>query len=154
MKKIIERQLSKKMNIYSDGGSRGNPGPSAYGFVAYDDKMNKLFEGSQYLNIVTNNQAEYRGVLGALEFVYSICANNDKESYPEIHFYLDSKLIVEQMNGQYKIKSDNLKIIYWQIRDLILKLGGKITFEHISREKNKVADKLVNEEIDRNVNKD
>lgn len=148
---MIKKQFTQKIYIYTDGGARGNPGPSSYGFVIYNNKMEEIFTGSQYLGIATNNQAEYRGVLGALNFIYSICEENKFETIPEIHFFLDSKLIVEQMNGRYKIKSDNLKTIYWQIREIILKLGGKIVFEHIPREKNKVADKLVNEEIDRNV---
>lgn len=142
--------LSYKLTIFSDGGSRGNPGPSAYGFVVYDDKQNELFRGSQYLNIATNNQAEYRGVLGALEYIVSI-VDNKIENNPKITFYLDSELIVKQMNGEYKIKNEDLKPIYWQIRECIMKLGGKINFFHIPREKNKLADKLVNIELDKNI---
>lgn len=149
----MKSMLPKKIIVFSDGGSRGNPGPSAYGFVVYDENNEEIFKGSRYLEVKTNNQAEYSGVLGALEYVYSLCANNDKQQVPNIKFYLDSKLIVEQMNGNYKIKSDNLKTMYWQIRDYILKLGGNVVFEHVPREKNKVADKLVNIEIDKNIKK-
>lgn len=149
----MNSKITKKVYIYSDGGARGNPGPAAYGFVIYDDMKNELYTGSKYLGSKTNNQAEYKGVLGALEFLLSICENNSNEMLPEIYFYLDSKLIVEQMNGKYKIKSDNIKSIYWEIRELILKFGGKVFFEHVPREKNKVADKLVNIELDKNQNK-
>lgn len=143
-------QLPDKLSIFSDGGSRGNPGPAAYGFVAYDEKKKELFRGSQFLGDATNNQAEYRGVLGALEYIDSIVENNKMEPKPEIRFYLDSQLIVEQMNGNYKIKNEGLAPLYWQIRELIIKLGGKVNFSHVTRDKNKLADKLVNEELDRN----
>lgn len=146
----MKSQLPEKFIIFTDGGSRGNPGPAAYGFVAFNEKK-KIFSGSQYLGIATNNQAEYKGVVGALQYVLSIVLKNKNETYPEINFFLDSKLIVEQMNGNYKIKNEDLKPLYWQIREMILKLGGKITFDYIPREKNKEADKLVNQELDRNL---
>lgn len=146
-----DQQLPTTVNIFSDGGSRGNPGPAAYGFVVYDDKKNKLFEGSQYLDITTNNQAEYRGVLGALQYLYSVIKNNKHETLKKVNIFLDSKLIVEQMNGNYKIKNEGLKPIYWQIREIISSLAIEVSFSHIPREKNKEADKLVNEEMDRNI---
>jgi ribonuclease HI len=144
-------KLTKTIIIYTDGGARGNPGHAAYGFVVYNDKKQKLFSGSRYLNKTTNNQAEYKGVVGALEFIYSICENNKSDNVLTINFYLDSKLIVEQMNGNYKIKNEGLKLIYWNIKELISKIGANVNFFHIPREKNKVADRLVNEEIDRNI---
>lgn len=147
----MNNTLPKNLKIYSDGGSRGNPGPSAYGFVVYDDNDKELFKGSQFLETNTNNFAEYSGVLGALQYILGLCENNKKQKAPNLNFYLDSKLIVEQMNGNYKIKSENLKSIYWQIREIIMKIGTSVVFKHVPREKNKVADKLVNEELDRNV---
>ncbi len=146
------QQLPKMVNIFSDGGSRGNPGPAAYGFVAYDEENNKLFDGSQYLEITTNNQAEYRGVLGALQYIYNIIKDNKQESLNKINIFLDSKLIVEQMNGNYKIKNEGLKPLYWQIKDIISSLVIDVKFFHVPREKNKEADKLVNEELDRHNN--
>lgn len=144
-------QLPKIVNIFSDGGARSNPGPAAYGFIAYDDKNNKLFCGSQYLGKTTNNQAEYRGVIGALEYINNLTENNKYEQVIQINILLDSKLIVEQMNGNYKIKSEALKPLYWQIRELVLKLNSHVNFLHINREKNEEADKLVNAELNRNI---
>lgn len=152
MQKDNKSQLVDSINIFSDGGSRGNPGPASYGFVAFDAKNNQeLFRGSGYLGVTTNNQAEYRGVVAALEYIYRIVKDNQAEQYPQISVFLDSELIVKQMNGQYKIKNEDLAPLYWQIRELMINLGGKITFAHIRREKNKIADKLVNEELDRNI---
>ena len=156
--------LSKSLTIFTDGGSRGNPGPAAYGFVVFDAANNELSHGSQFLGIATNNQAEYQGVLGALQYIdkstnFSDTNNTLRLSSGQannilnIQFYLDSELIVKQMNGEYKIKNDDLKVIYWQIRELIMKLGGKVSFHHIPREKNKLADKLVNEELDKQCRK-
>jgi ribonuclease HI len=159
----MNNSLSKSLTIFSDGGSRGNPGPAAYGFVVYDDNnKEELYKGSNFLGEATNNQAEYRGVLAALEYISTNIINtNDtlRQSLEQannieniqINFYLDSELIVKQMNGEYKIKNEDLKPIYWQIRELIMKLGGKVSFAHVPREKNKIADKLVNIELDRNI---
>lgn len=141
-------KISGKIFVYTDGGSRGNPGPAAYGFVAYDEQKNKLFEGMQFIGEKTNNQAEYRGVLGALEYIESRVKNNKFENVEGVYFFLDSKLIVEQMNGNFKIKNEGLKPLYWEIREKIMFLGGKVVFEHVRREKNKVADSLVNKALD------
>jgi len=140
--------LTRKLFVYSDGGSRGNPGHAACAFVVYNKENEQIFSDGRYLDITTNNQAEYQGVLMALKYLENKFGN-DLKTPLEIHIFLDSKLIVEQMNGNYKIKSEELKPIYWQIRELIMKLGSRITFEHIPREKNHVADKIVNITIDK-----
>ena len=144
--------LLTQVNIFSDGGSRGNPGAAAYGFVICDDKQNQLYCGSKYLGIMTNNQAEYRGVLAALEYLSTILKNVNDKKLQKINLYLDSKLIVEQMNGNYKIKNEGLKPLYLQIKDIIQSLTEiEVQFSHIPREKNKEADRLVNEELDKNI---
>lgn len=137
--------------VYSDGGSRGNPGPAGYGFVIkwkVESRKLKVIEGSGYLCEMTNNQAEYHGILAALEKIKEVTAKDDKS---KINCFLDSQLIVEQMNGKYKIKNEGLKPLYWKIRELIMELGGNISFKHIPREENKEADKLVNEAIDKGI---
>lgn len=137
-----------KIKIFSDGGARGNPGPAGIGCVI---KSQKDIEISKYIGIATNNQAEYTAVIEALKWLISnsITADATCQVAVEVEFFLDSELVVEQLNGRYKVKNEGLKPLFWQIRDLILQLGGKITFKHISREQNKEADKLVNLAIDK-----
>lgn len=133
--------------VYSDGGSRGNPGPAGYGVVIKHDKKTENLSG--FIGVCTNNQAEYTGVLKALEHLANKLSLKKEKEGIEIKFFLDSELIVEQMNGRYKIKNEGLKPLFWSIRELILKLGGKVSFSHIPREQNSAADKLVNEAIDK-----
>jgi ribonuclease HI len=130
------------LEIYSDGGSRGNPGPAAIGVVILENKEAKA-ELSEYIGEATNNTAEYTAVIRALKWVKSNIQDD-----VEVAFYLDSLLVVEQLNQRYKLKNEGLKPLFWQIRGLIMDLGGKITFKHIPREKNKEADRLVNEALD------
>jgi ribonuclease HI len=132
--------------INSDGGSRGNPGPAAYGYTIQSSKIKA--QNSKFIGKTTNNQAEYMGVVAALEYVKTQI-HNIKENELEIQIFLDSQLIVEQMNGNYKIKNEGLKPLFWKIKELIMDLGGNATFKHIPREQNKLADKLVNEAIDK-----
>ena len=139
-----------KYFIYTDGGARGNPGPAAIGAVVFSEERKVLKRISQYIGETTNNQAEYKAVVAALEYMVKL--SDGQIVAPEIQFFLDSKLIVEQMNGRYKIKNEGLKPLYWQIRDLMMKLGGKITFQYIPREKNKEADQLVNDALDKEKN--
>lgn len=125
---------------YTDGGSRGNPGPSASGYVLMDEKEQLLEEGGEYLGITTNNQAEYQAVKLALE-------NAKKYQPKEISFFIDSLLVVNQMNGVFKIKSKEL----WPIHDAIKQLAkqyGKVTFTHVRREFNTLADEQVNIVLD------
>ena len=137
------------LKIFSDGGARGNPGPAGIGIVISQTsnlKPQTLAEISEYIGEATNNQAEYTAVIHALEWV----GENIKGDV-EIEFFLDSQLVVEQLNQRYKLKNEGLKPLFWQIRELILKIGGRVTFEFIPREKNKEADKLVNQAIDKHL---
>jgi len=122
--------------IYSDGGSRGNPGPSASGFVIMDQNENVIHEGGVYLGITTNNQAEYHGVRLGLEKALELGART-------IDFRIDSLLVVNQMKGVYKIKNRDLWPINERIRELIGKFD-KVTFTHVRREFNQLADGMVN----------
>ncbi|MDP2918454.1 MAG: ribonuclease HI family protein [bacterium] len=132
--------MPKKIIIHTDGGARGNPGPAGIGVVirAPDKKIKKY---SEYIGQATNNQAEYKALIFALK--------KAKALKPEkIQCYLDSELIVKQLNGAYKIKNKDLKPLFDQIITLSANFS-KISFSHIPREKNKEADKLVNEALDR-----
>ena len=131
-----------KLIIYTDGASRGNPGPSGYGFVIKDSQGKTLLEEGFFLGIATNNFAEYSAVLESLKRV--------KESFPkvnEVNFYMDSKLVVEQLSGRYKIKSFNLKPIIERIKKLETSLG-RVSYQHISRNLNFEADRMANKAID------
>ncbi len=129
-----------KLKIYTDGGARGNPGPAGIGAVAYDTKGKVIFEISQYLGETTNNQAEYRALLKAVEKAKNIGAK-------EVDFYLDSELVVKQLNREYKVRNKDLQPLFVQVYNLSLSFK-KISFTHIPREKNKEADKLANQAMD------
>lgn len=130
-----------KLIIYTDGASRGNPGYASYGFSIRNEQGKVLHDEGKYLGIATNNFAEYSAVLSALEYVV-----REMEKIREINFLMDSKLVVEQLSGRYKIKSANLKPLIFKIKEL-----GKnliITYKHIPREFNKDADFLANQALD------
>ncbi len=126
--------------IYSDGGSRGNPGPSASGFVILDSHENVLYEGGKYLGITTNNQAEYQAVKLALEKALAM-------NIRIVHFRIDSLLVVNQLNGIYKIRNRDLWPIHSSIKELAAKFS-EISFTHVRREFNKLADAMVNQILD------
>ncbi|MGX1370450.1 broad specificity phosphatase PhoE/ribonuclease HI [Streptomyces canus] len=127
--------------VEADGGSRGNPGPAGYGCVVLDAATGQtLVETYEYLGIVTNNVAEYRGLLAGLR------AAHDLDPSARVHVRMDSKLVVEQMSGRWKIKHPDMK-------PLALEAGrvfppGRVTYEWIPREQNKHADRLANEAMD------
>jgi probable phosphoglycerate mutase len=127
--------------VEADGGSRGNPGPAGYGSVVRDAATGEtLVETYEYLGVVTNNVAEYRGLLAGLR------AARDLDPSARVHVRMDSKLVVEQMSGRWKIKHPDMK-------PLALEAGrvfppGRVTYEWIPREQNKHADRLANEAMD------
>jgi len=132
--------MPKKVQLYTDGGARGNPGPAGIGYVIWDG--HKLVEkGNKYIGETTNNQAEYQAIILGLEKVKNIGAE-------EVDCFLDSELVVKQLNREYKVKDKDLAPLFIKVWNLSLSFK-KITYNHIRREKNKEADKLVNEAIDR-----
>ncbi len=137
---VYNSTLGSGAIIYSDGGSRGNPGPSAAAFVIMDTHQSILDQGGTYLGITTNNQAEYHGVRLGLERAFEI-------GIKTIEFRIDSMLVVNQMKGVYKIKNRELWPINERIRELIAKFD-KVSFTHVPRELNQLADSLVNRLLD------
>ena len=131
---------SQHVLIYSDGGSRGNPGPSASGFVIKDMNGHVLVEGGKYLGVTTNNQAEYQAVKLALEKALEIGAQY-------VQFRMDSQLVVNQLNGIYQIKNRDLWPIHAAIKELASRFK-EISFTHVLREYNKEADAMVNKILD------
>jgi len=124
------------LTIYCDGGSRGNPGHAAFGYVVKDnDNITK--EGMGYLGIATNNDAEYSAVINALTWLIKDYKDQD------LNFYLDSNLVVSQLNGTFKIKHPAIKGYAIKIKELE-KYFSTVTYTYIPREENKQADKLVN----------
>lgn len=132
-----------KLIIYTDGASRGNPGHASYGFTISDGAGKLVFEEGKYIGIATNNVAEYMAVLEALKYV----KENLKQKSLQIELYADSKLVVEQLSGRFKVKSPHLKLLIEQIQILKMELGGAI-HNHVPREKNTEADRLANLALD------
>lgn len=132
-----------KLIIYTDGASRGNPGPASYGFSIQNEKGEILYEEGKYLGQNTNNFAEYSAVLNALLHI-----KNNFKNISEVNFFMDSKLAVEQLSGRFKIKSPHLKPIIEKILILTMELGG-VKFNHVPRSKNMLADKLANQALDK-----
>lgn len=135
----------EKLIAYSDGGSRGNPGPSASGFVLMDPAQTVIFEGGAYLGITTNNVAEYQAVYLALEKALEFGAQ-------KVDFRLDSLLVVNQLNGIYKIKNPDLAAINARIVEIVHQFD-RVSFTHVRREYNRLADGMVNKILDEHQNK-
>lgn len=129
-----------EVKMFADGGSRGNPGPSSSGFVvlSMDDAI--IVDRGVYLGITTNNQAEYT----ALKLGLEECSKNN---YQVVHVYMDSLLVINQMKGIYKIRNRDLWPIHNSIKILVNKFK-QVTFQHVPRELNKLADAAVNRALD------
>jgi ribonuclease H / adenosylcobalamin/alpha-ribazole phosphatase len=127
--------------VEADGGSRGNPGPAGYGAVVLDAATGEpLAEAAEYLGVATNNVAEYRGLLAGLRAAHAL------DPSATVHVRMDSKLVVEQMSGRWKIKHPDLKPLAMQASRVFP--GDRVTYEWIPRERNKHADRLANEAMD------
>ena len=133
-------QYEEKVKVFADGGSRGNPGPSASGFIVLDVEDKVLVDKGIYLGVTTNNVAEYTALKIALEECLKIGAK-------EVQVYMDSLLVVNQMKGIFKVKNRDL----WPIHDAVKKLlpqFRQVTFDHVPREFNSLADEAVNRTLD------
>jgi len=143
MEQSVEKNTTQvtEIKLYTDGGSRGNPGPSAGGYVLMNSDNNILVKRGVYLGVTTNNQAEYKALKLGLEEVL-------KKQIKHVDVYMDSLLIVNQMLGNYKVKNNDLRPIYDEVNKLI-RLFDQTTFTHIPRELNKIADDMVNKALDK-----
>jgi ribonuclease HI len=142
--------MSRQLIIFTDGGARGNPGPAAAGAVITEESGKILRSLKKYIGETTNNVAEYKALLLGLSEAASLV--NDSGSIigsVSILVKMDSELVVRQMQGRYKIKDPNLKLLAADVFKLLNKFKN-VEFGHIPREQNKLADKLVNEAIDEN----
>jgi ribonuclease HI len=136
----------KKITIFTDGGSRGNPGASAIGVVFCNEKGEAFKKYSEYLGEATNNEAEYEATIFALKKFKALFGKKIAEG-AEVQIKSDSELLVRQLNGQYKILEEKIAKLFLEIWNLRIDFK-KIKFTLISREKNKTADRLVNECLD------
>lgn len=131
----------KKLIIFTDGGARGNPGPAGIGAVILDEKGKVVAEISEYIGEATNNQAEYRALIAALTKAQKLGAS-------EAEVFLDSELAVKQLNHEYRVKDKDLAPLFVSVYNLTLGFK-RVSFRHVRREKNALADKLVNLALDK-----
>ena len=132
--------VAMKLIAYADGASRGNPGPASYGVVVYDADGKELHCGSQALGRATNNQAEYRGAIAALEAALGLGAR-------ELELRMDSELVIRQLTGRYKVRNPGLIPLHKRILALRERFD-RVALVHVPRAQNRVADKLANEALD------
>ncbi len=128
--------MLKKVVIHSDGVSRGNPGPAAIGAIIRDERGRLLASISQRIGRATNNQAEYRAIIAALEKALALGAR-------QVELDSDSELVVRQIKGQYRVRKEALRPLYQRVKELQSLLEG-FTIRHIPRQQNREADKLAN----------
>lgn len=134
-----------RLIIYTDGGAQTNPGPAAIGVVICNERGEILKEYSESIGTHTNNEAEYQALIFALKKA-KLLFGKKKAKLMQIECRLDSELVVKHLNHQYKIKEKKLKPLFLELWNLTLDFG-KIEFKHIPREKNKKADRLVNQAL-------
>ncbi len=136
-----------KYIIYADGGSRGNPGPAALGVVICNGQGEALKKYNEPIGETTNNEAEYQALIFALKKMKQVFGK-DKMKKAQLEVRLDSELIVNQLNHEYKIEELNLQRLFLLVWNLMLDFGP-IKFTAIPREQNREADRLVNEALDK-----
>jgi len=129
-----------RARLSTDGGSRGNPGPAAYGYVLELDDGTVLDARGEAIGVATNNVAEYRGLLAGL-------ASAVERGVEELEVVSDSELLVKQMRGEYKVKNETLRDLVDEAESLARRLG-RVRYTAVRREHNELADRLVNEALD------
>ncbi len=145
MNSLIIRR--KALLIHTDGGARGNPGPAAVGVVIKNENQELIHQFGKCIGETTNNVAEYTAVIKALEWIKNNLTSEQLNNLT-ISFFLDSNLVVNQLNGLFKINKSNLKDLMWQVRELEGELGKPVSYSYVPREENREADKLVNNALD------
>jgi len=134
----------KILKVYTDGGARGNPGPAAIGIVVKNQNGQTIFQQGRAIGWATNNQAEYQALIAALSWI--------KDNHPQaekIDFFLDSQLVVSQMQGKYRVKSAKIKPLWQKAKQLETSLPPvKVDYHLIPRSLNHEADRLLNQALD------
>lgn len=144
---MIMSKKKEKIIVFTDGGARGNPGPAAIGVVIQDEKGNAFKSYGHAIGRATNNEAEYRAVIFALEKIKALYGK-EKIKNLMCDINMDSELVVRQINGKYKIEEERLWPLFIKIWNLKIDFGN-IVFAHVPREKNRGADRMVNEALDK-----
>lgn len=144
---MMVRQAHHKLIIYTDGGSRGNPGLAGVGVVVSNEKNQPIKEYSKDIGVRTNNEAEYEAVIFGLQKIKQLFGKEKTKNY-EIEIRMDSELVARQLGGKYKIMEEKLFPLFIKIWNLRMDFG-KIEFIEIPREKNREADRLANEAMDK-----
>lgn len=134
-----------KLKVFTDGGSRGNPGIAGIGLHVIDGEDQTVYDFCSFLGTSTNNVAEYEGLLRAIRWLNEFKKDNQVE---QVEFYLDSQLVVEQVKKNWKINQDHLKDLANSVWDELKKLNLPYSISHVRREKNKIADMLANQAMD------
>lgn len=128
------------VRLFTDGGARGNPGPAAYGYVLEGDDGTVIAAHGEAIGVATNNIAEYSALIAGLEKAIEL-------ALPDIEVVSDSELMVKQMRGEYKVKNAGLRPLSLRAVQLAQRLDT-VTYRHVRREHNKLADRLVNDALD------
>lgn len=141
--------MIKKINVFTDGGARGNPGPAGIGVYIETETNKKIAGFGKTIGIATNNVAEYKAVIEALDWIIE----NKKDFFKDtkINFFLDSKLVCSQIIGIFKVKNADLRNLLFDVRDREAQINFDIYYKHIPREQNTKADEFVNEALDSQV---
>lgn len=139
--------MNSTISIYTDGGSRGNPGEAAYGFAVIDEAQNIIHKEGKRLGIQTNNYAEYMAVISALSWVRDHMGIKPQG----ISVMLDSQLIARQASGEYRIKTESIRELFARVKHIEDQLEIPVTYTHVPREQNKLADSMVNLALDHKV---
>mgnify|MGYP001619319296 FL=1 len=141
--------MIKSLNVFTDGGARGNPGPSAIG-VYIESTDGKIISGfGKTIGIATNNVAEYKAVIEALTWI--IENKKDLRKDAKINFFLDSKLVCSQIIGIFKVKNPDLRNLLFDVRNMEAQINLPIFYKYIPREQNSKADAFVNQALDSQV---
>lgn len=140
--------MIKSINVYTDGGSRSNPGIAGAGVYMESENGQEFYREAKFLGVKTNNEAEYLAFLIAIEYLMRYELKNPGQ-IKKVDFFLDSKLVVEQINRRWKIKKAELKQLAETAWKNLSVLPYSVEIKHLLREKNKVADELANEAMDR-----
>ena len=129
-----------KARLFTDGGSRGNPGPAAFAYVLETDDGTVLAAHGERIGVATNNVAEYSGLIAGLQKAIEL-------QVPEVEVISDSELLVKQMRGEYRVKNEALRTLSLEAARAARQLG-KVEYRHVRRAENELADRLVNEALD------
>ena len=128
-------------SLYTDGASRGNPGPAGAGVLLLDEKGRPIFELNRFLGKATNNEAEYQALIAGLEAA-------EKLELSRLRIFLDSELIVKQLHGEYRVRNPRLQPLFDEVASRLQRLSS-YAIMHVPRERNQAADRLANEAVDR-----